>query len=274
MAILISHGCKRTEVSEENAIAKVYDQILYRSDLIAKMPSQYNQEDSARIASQVVNSWIREKVLVYMADHNLPDEQKDVQKQLEEYRNSLIVYAYERALIGQKLDTIVSDEEVQAYYDEHIGNFKLRSYIAKLRFVKVASEAPKQNKLKNWFLSDKESDFESLQEYCRNYAENFFLEDDKWLYVEDIMKEVPLPAADLSTFFKDNKDFIFEAENYTFYVRFFDYRLKDDVAPLALEVDRVKDLILNTRKAALIVKMREDVVNEAYANGKIQVLNQ
>jgi hypothetical protein len=209
-----------------------------------------------------------------MADHNLPDEQKDVQKQLEEYRNSLIVYAYERALIGQKLDTIVSDEEVQAYYDEHIGNFKLRSYIAKLRFVKVASEAPKQNKLKNWFLSDKESDFESLQEYCRNYAENFFLEDDKWLYVEDIMKEVPLPAADLSTFFKDNKDFIFEAENYTFYVRFFDYRLKDDVAPLALEVDRVKDLILNTRKAALIVKMREDVVNEAYANGKIQVLNQ
>jgi hypothetical protein len=252
-------------------VVKVYEHVLYTSDLESKMPEGYAKADSARIASQIVNNWIREKVLLNMAEQNLSEAQKNVDKQLEEYRNSLVVYAYERALIGQKLDTIVSDEELAAYYNDNIETFKLKSYIAKMRFVKVASEAPMQNKLQKWFLSNEEADYEELYDYCRKYADNFFLEEDKWLYLEDIMKEVPLPAEDLSSFLKSGSDHTFESNNFTYYVRFFDYRLKDDTAPLALERSKIKNLILNKRKATLIVQMRDDVVNEAHANGKIQL---
>jgi hypothetical protein len=271
LASAILSGCKSSEKVDDDVVAKAFDHVLYRSDLAAKLPDVYTSEDSARLAADIVNRWIREKALISMAENNLSDEQKDVQKELEEYRNSLIVYAYERALIGQKLDTVVDEEEMRTYYDDYVENFKLKSIIAKLRFVKVATEAPKQNKLKSWFFSDDESDFSELFDYCRKYAENYFLEENKWLYVEDIMKEVPLPAEDLPAFFKNNKELIFESGAYTYYVRFFDYRLKDDTAPLSLERNRIRDLILNKRKAALIVKMREDVVNEAYANGKIQL---
>lgn len=271
LTLLLSGGCKESEQADEDVIARAFDHVLYRSDLAEKLPSVYNIEDSARLASELVNRWIREKALISMAENNLSEAQKDVQVELEEYRNSLIVYAYERALISQKLDTVVDEEEMRAYYDDFIENFRLKSIIAKMRFVKVSSEAPKQNQLKSWFFGDDESDFTELYDYCRKYADNFFLEENKWLYVEDIMKEIPLPAEDLSSFFKNNKELIFDSGEFTYYVRFFDFRLKDDTAPISLERERIRDLILNKRKAALIVKMREDVVNEAYANGKIQL---
>jgi len=264
-------GCKQNSADDDPVLVKVYDYNFYKSDLVEKMPSYYTEADSARLASQIVNNWIRDKSLLWMADQNLPEEQKDVEKQLEEYRNSLIVYAYERALIGQKLDTLIPEDEMQRYYSENIQNFKLRSYIIKLRYVRLNKEAPRQDKLENWFLSDKESDFEKLYDYCRKYAENYILEENSWLYLEDILKEIPIPTNDLDAFLKQNKHYIFESGNYKYYVRFFDYRLKDDTAPLALERKRVKDLIINKRKAELILKMREDVVKDAYADNKIQL---
>lgn len=263
-------ACKTSGDDSDDVVVQVYDSKLHRSELLEKMPEYFVQADSARIADQIINNWIRDKTLLQMADENLPEEQKDVQKQLDEYRNSLIIYAYERALVGQKLDTIVSDEEIKAYFEKNIQSFKLRSYIIKLRFVKLSNDAPKQARLEKWFLSDDEDDFENLYDYCRNYAENYFLEEEKWLYLEDILKEVPVPTDDLDNFLKRNKHFIFQSGDYTYYVRFFDYKLKDDTAPLALERQRVRDLILNKRKAELILQMREDVVRDAYAQGKIK----
>ncbi len=264
-------ACQEQSEPDEVAVAKVYNDVLTQDELIAKMPAMIPEGDSARIANQIVTNWIHDKAVLNFAKENLTESQKDFTRQLEEYRNSLITYAYERELINQKLDTNVSDAEAEAYYDQNIQNFKLRNYIVKLRFIKMSEEAPKQAKLERWFRSDDEEDFDKLYDYCLKYAENYYFEEDTWLYLQDVLKEVPINQEEWDNFLRNTTYYKFESGSFEYLVRFFDYKLKDDTSPLSLEKRRVKDLILNKRKVELINKMREDVVEESYANKKIQV---
>lgn len=264
-------SCKDSSEPEEDVVARVYDDVLLRSELAAKIPFGQSAVDSTRIADQIIKNWIHDKAVLNFAERNLSDSQKDFSKQLQDYRSSLVTYAYERELINQKLDTVISDEEIKAYYDANIDNFKLKSYIVKLRFVKLNLEAPKQNKLEKWFKSDDEKDFEKLYEYCQKYAENFYFEENTWLYLQDVLKEVPINETQWDNFLRNTTYYRFESGSFQYLVRFFDYKLKDDRSPLTLERGKITDLILNRRKVELINQMRDDVVTESYANKKIQV---
>ena len=76
------------------------------------------------------------------------ENQKDFQKQLEDYRKTLIIYSYEKELIRQKLDTNVAQEEIKAFYEENKQNFNLRDDILKVRYLKVAKNAPQIKKIR------------------------------------------------------------------------------------------------------------------------------
>ena len=48
-------------------------------------------------------------LLLNKAELNLTDEEKNVEQQIENYRSSLLIYAYEQSYIRQHLDTVVTD---------------------------------------------------------------------------------------------------------------------------------------------------------------------
>lgn len=263
-------GCGNGGEDEQDIVARVFDERLMRNDLIAKFPQDYSPEDSARLAEGIVGSWIAEKALLRTAEENLSDQQKDVQKQLTEYRNNLIIYNYERAFIRQKMDTIITDSELNAYFEANRDNFRLKRYIAKVRFVKLSVDAPKQKDIEKWLGSEDDEDIDALYDYSRKYAENFYLNNELWLYVDDLSREVPLPVSDIENLLKNNKFITLEQDEYRYFVYIHDYRLKGDFSPLPLERKRVRDLILNRRKVELIDKMREEVVKQGFAEGKIK----
>ena len=63
----------------------------------------------------------------------------------------------------------------------------------------------------------------------------------------------------------------FETESYQYLVRFFDYRLNGDMAPISLEEDRIRDLIVNKRKVELLRQMKDDIVQDAFGNGNVKI---
>ena len=80
-----------------------------------------------------IDNWIHESLIIHKAETNLNNEQKNVEKQLQDYRNSLITFIYEKALVQEKLDTIVKNSEIEEYYTKNKANFELKDNIIKDR---------------------------------------------------------------------------------------------------------------------------------------------
>ena len=100
---------------KDEPVAKVGDRVLTMKELSGFVPDYLDATDSALWADDYVKKWIQRELLLLKAEGNLKADLKDVSKELEEYRNSLIVYRYKNELVKEKMDTTVSDATIQKY---------------------------------------------------------------------------------------------------------------------------------------------------------------
>jgi len=271
LGVFCLSSCEDERPPDEDILVEAYGNFFLKEDLNRQMPQTYNRGDSAKIADELINNWINQKVILEFAERNIDSESDLFENKIENYRNSLLVYEYERALINQKLDTNISALALEEYYEANQDNFKLNSVIVKVWFVQISNDAPKQKAVEKWFLDGDTDEFDKLYDYCQKYAENFFFEENNWLYLDELLKEIPIKEDDWELFLRNNSSKVFETENYKYLVRFFEYRLKGSISPLSLEREKIRDLILNKRKVDLLKRMREDMVKEAFKKGRVKV---
>jgi hypothetical protein len=244
-------------------VARVYDKYLYADELSGMVPSGTSGEDSAKIILNYITNWTKEILILRKAEANLSDEQKNVEKALEAYRRSLFLYAYEKELIRQKLDTVVSNEEIEEYYRKNQNNFQLKDNIIKVLYVKVNKKAPQLAKLRMLYRSDIPKDRDALQSYCHEFAENFYLDDNSWLLFEDLLKEIPIETYNKELFLHNNR-FVEVADSLHYYfVNIKGFKIKNSISPLAFEKENIRNTIINKRKLQLINSMKEDVYRDA-----------
>jgi len=257
---------------EKNAkgklLAKAGDKELYASDVEALLPSGLSAEDSLARVKVIVDNWIRETVILNKAEQELPEKVKDVEARLDKYRRSLLVYEYEKEYARQKLDTFVSDKEIEKHYKDNQQDFKLPDYIVKVLYVKLAKDAPGKDKVARWYKSTKQEDLLDLEKYCAGNAVNYYNDNENWIYFNELLKEVPLTINNTGEFLKNNKHITFEDEEYVYYLTVYDYKLKDALSPLNLEKENIKARILNARTTELIKKMRTEILNESAGETK------
>ena len=103
----------------DRIVATVYDKTLYQSDLQSVLYEGISVNDSLVGTKAFIDNWIRRQLLIHQAENNIDKSELDFSRQLEDYRNSLIIYKYESMLIEQNLDTVVSDEEIAAYIEDN-----------------------------------------------------------------------------------------------------------------------------------------------------------
>ena len=134
---------------------------LHRSELQKFIPAGVSPEDSAGLAQRYINAWAEELLMLDMAQEQLSKEQKDVSAELEEYRRSLLKYRYEQSYINQRLDTLVTEEEISAYYKDNPDKFKLDRPVMKSRYVIIPADSRILKELRSKMSSD--DDYDALQ---------------------------------------------------------------------------------------------------------------
>jgi len=255
----------------EKPIARVFEKKLFFSDFSANIPRQLNKKDSLLFVNSYVEQWILSELLRHQAETNLPDEEKDIEKQIEEYRKNLLVYRYETELVKQKLDTAVSQQEIEVYYNTHMQNFMLKDNIVKVTYVKVSQKSPNIEKVRKWYLSQEPKDRDNLKKYCIQYADNFFLDDNTWLLLEDVMREVPLRDYNPELLVKTTRRIEMNDSLFNYFLFIRDFKIKNMPSPLSFERDNIKQVIINKRKLQLIEEMKQSVYAQAKENGNFEV---
>ncbi len=273
LALVLLTGCDWfiSEQADEPIIARYKNTVLYVEDVTSQIPSNLSSDDSLALAKNLIDNWTEKQVLVNHAANNINIDDLDIEQQVAEYKNDLLIYAFENKLVSQKLDTAISPDEIRDYYDNNKSNFELKDFIVKVLYVKLDSNAPQLDKVRMWLKSSDESDFEQLEDYCHQFANNYFLDDQSWVYLNDLLREVPLQMDDTERFLRQRKFVDFTGNGTIYLVRLQDYKLKNSLSPLSLEREKIKNLILNQRKRALIARMKKDIYKRAQEKGDFEV---
>lgn len=257
-------GCRDYFMKTERiTIAECYGKKLYAEDLAGVVPAGVGKIDSLDRVNAFIDSWIRRQLLIHQAENNLSPSQCNFSKQLEDYRNSLIIYAYESQLIGQYLDTIVTDEEIAAYYEEHKQNFQLRSTMVKVAYIAVDSDNKHLKDFKKLMSNRDTLMLPQLDALAEHDAVASYFDVDSWVRLDELLEKVPLEIYNAESFLKKNRFVSFEEEDLTYMLRFEDYLLEKSVSPLEIERDNIKNIVLLKRQKELLSKMNEDLYKKA-----------
>ena len=274
-AALAVCACGRRENPEDPVIARAYDQQLLWSDLRRGIPVSATPEDSAARAQGMIDGWLREQVVIHQAEKNLNAADKDFESRMRDYRNSLIIYAYERALIEQKLDTAIGDAEIARYYEENTKNFELKDNIVRARWFKTReNERRTLARLDQWFHSTDAKDRHELEVWLAAHAAEVHDSGQDWWLFKDLVASTPIQAPNPVDYLaaRPRHQLVLKDSSGTYFIDILEHRLQESVSPLEMVRDEIRAVLLNQRKQLLIQRMRDDLYREAREKKEVEVL--
>ncbi|MFC2102560.1 hypothetical protein ACFLS7_06155 [Bacteroidota bacterium] len=268
--LLFLSSCSYLHKEGDRPLARVDDDYLFESDLAGMIAPGTAATDSLILTRNYIDSWIKKKILIHQAEMNLTEDQLDFSEELEDYRNSLVIFAYENTLIEQRLDTVVSEDEIEAYYQENENIFVLKNNIVRLSYVKIPLDSKQIRKLRRYFYSDDPKDKEEFADLCDKYSTQYFVDDQTWLIFDDVLMEIPINTYNQEEFLRYRRTFEMQDSLYLYLMKFRDFKIKESSSPLQFEKERIKSIILNKRKLTLLNTMRQDVYNDALQKNTIE----
>lgn len=277
ICIFISSCVSQSEQKENNrrTIARVYDNYLYLDEIENLVNKGTPEQDSTAIVKNFIANWTKEQAVLYIAEKNLGEEEKNVEQQLNEYRNSLINYIYQLKLVSQQLDTVVSETEIETYYNNNKRNFELKDNIVKVLYVKVNSKAPKLNKVRNWVKSENDpetsGDRKQLESYCVQFASDYFMQDSIWVPFDELLIKVPIKTYDKEQFLRNNRFIETNDSLHTYFIHIKDFKVKESLSPLSFEKENIRNVIINKRKLNLIKESEKQAYDRAISEKEIEI---
>lgn len=272
VSFLVLASCKEGQKkNQDDPVARVFESYLYSSELAGIVPEGLSSEDSATLVKDYIDKWIRKQLLLLKAEENLSTAEKNVEKQIDDYRTSLLIFKYEQNLIQQKLDTNISEEEIVKYYNENTSNFILNQNLVKATYIKVPKTAPDISSIRRWYQSDSERDIKEVEIYCYKYAAKYDYFNEDWVEFRYILNQLPELTTPPQNLLKTQKAVEMSDSAYHYFVRIYDYKLEGTVAPLEVVSSNIKSIVLNKRKIQKINQLEADIYNDALNHGNFTI---
>ena len=272
--LLLSVSCSNAGREPDRvAVAQAGDRMLYLDEIPAGLVVDgMSEADSISAVQSFIRQWSRKELLALKAEENLTPEYKaEVNRQLDEMRNNLLIYQYQQQTLIQKLDTMVTDSELQDYYVGNLTTFTLTSNLVKALFIKVPATAPDLDRIRALYRSTEPSDMNALQELCSRYALRYDDYGDEWIPFTSLLLEVPLESASQEQWLERNHAVEMKDDQFVYFVAIREYKLRNSVAPFDYIRGQVKTIILNNRRNDFLQKLEDGIYNEAVRNSTLKV---
>ena len=256
---------------KEIKLARFNNIFLYKSELIDEIPITLNENDSAIFADNYIHKWLVDQMIMEKSEEMIPLKFNSVEKKINKYKRSLITYEFEQFYINKRLDTNISDLEINDYYTSHLDDFVLNDYVVKCMYMKVPKKSKILKEVKKNYHIQNEKMVDQMMKLGQKENVKFYYNPEEWIFFDDLLKELPiLENYSKVEFIKKKKKTIIEYNNYVYFVNIFDYIIKNGTSPLSFETNKIKSIILNQRSRDLRKKLRLDLYDDGMNNNYIE----
>ena len=268
ITILLSSCNELTSIKNDKLVSRVGENYLYESEI----PDFSLYEDSLIRKKVFIDSWAREKIFFDLSLVNL--DQKSIinlDELIERYKRDLYINSYKDILINSMVDSIISDSEIDEYYDKNLNKFKLNEDLIKFRFVKIPLDNININKIRNGLIRFSSFDMELIDSLSFQLA-SYNLNDSLWITKRDFFNQVDFVNYENQKKYVKKGQLISKRDSMYVNLLFIDDILQaNSVAPRSYLSDRIKSTIYNNRKILLIKQLNKEIINDAIKSKKYEL---
>lgn len=268
-------GCMNPGMhSEEKPLARAFDKYLYPSDLQAHFPKGLTAADSLHYINNFVTQWVRKQSLLEQAEFNLDLQRIDLSPLIEDYRASLLIHEYQKQLLAEKIDTVVTNEQIERYYESNMQEFSLNSPVVKALYIRIQKDNSRLDDIKKLLENTTDAAFQNLIELSYQYADRFDFFEDRWTSFTLIVQNIPGSPDDHEAFLKSGMLLEVSEQDYVHFLKIHDYRLSGETAPLEYVNQKIRDLVITERRMDYIKGLEESVYQDAIGRNQIEVFEE
>ncbi len=266
LLIIVLFSCNR-ENKKVNAVARVYDKYLYLEDINNKFPNNLSKEDSILYRNNYINNWATEQLLLQKAKINIEDENDEISKLVATYKKELLIDKYKQAVLQQELDTTITENNIDDYYNKNKNIYRLNEDLIQLKYIHFSSDLKDKKEIIKMFRSNSDDNMDILIEReLEFYSFNF--NDSIWISYKSAKSKLPILK-------NENKikkgQFIQKEDSLGVYlVAVKNLLLRKDIAPKSYVVPTIKQMILHKRKLELMKKIEQTIINDAINNKQFE----
>lgn len=277
ISLFLLTGCewlksRQPGVTTEEPIAKVAEQYLYPADLEGLLAEGTSAGDSVDMVESYIYNWIQKQLLINKARQEIDFNEAELERKVLDYKYALMVHEYEKLKVKEQLSLEVTDEEINAYYEEKYENFLLKQNIVKCLFAKVPKDAPDINSFGRKMRRYDGKQMEDIRAFCYQFADKYSLEDSTWINFDDIIQNTHLAGIPNKIQFLKNNKYVESAnDDYIYFLKILDYKISEDVSPLSFIKGDIRNIIINKRKVTIKKKLKDEIFNEAKDKNEFEI---
>ncbi|HLV69915.1 MAG TPA: hypothetical protein VKY34_04350 [Xanthomarina sp.] len=262
------------ESDDRKVIARVNDTYLYEEDIQPLLKEGMSSQDSAVVVTNFINLWATEQLLVSGAKRNLTESKQEAFNKLAmEYKNDLYSKAYLEALVAKNIDTVVSIEEMEAYYNDNKRVFVLNEDLIKLRYINIDENRLDLKDVETKFKRFNDADKKELDSISIQFK-SFSLKDSVWVKADQVVDKIPPITNENRNELLKKSNFIQLKDSLGVYlVHINDVLLRNSTAPLEYVEPTINKIVINKRKLELVRELEKDITKDAIKNKKFEIYN-
>ena len=267
-ALLLTSCSNISDNNSNDLIARAGENFLYQNQL----PSFSSEQDSILRYLNYIETWAKEKILYDLSLTNLSQSKKnDLDLLVEKYKVDLYINSYKDLIVNSRIDSIVTYEEIESFYNRNIDNFKLNENLLKYRYLKVPSDNINISRIRRYIQRLNESDRDFLDSLNFQFAD-LKINDTMWFTEREVISSIEfINQKNKSNYMRINRLYEFEDDQYTNYFIVKDLLKSGNIPPLSYLYDRIKSNIINQRKLNLIQNINKEILNDALKSSKYEV---
>lgn len=271
---VLTASCKKAAVlvddtTEPMLLAQVFDYKLHFDDIKDLIQGYDTPEDSVQQVRSLTEHWVRDRLILVEAEKNFPKE-ANLNKLLEDYRQSLLRHFFEQRTLEERLDTVITEDDLLNYYEANKEQHRLESGILRGYYFKINKPLARGDKILQWWKTFPREHLQDVFTYAGRNADTNWPDTSQWHEMQMVIKLFPQgtlsPAA-----IRSNRGIVREGRDFIYLLYPVEVYYEQDIAPLSRIRQQAARFILHQRELELLDRIKKEIYDRDIQNERVKI---
>lgn len=255
----------------KRVVAQVDDKELMVRDILADMPEGLTGIDSATFVRMYTDNWVLNQLKLSRAKEVLTS-QKDIDRLVEDYRQSLIIRQLDQYYVDKEIETDITPRQISAHYRLHASQFKLDHDKVRGIIVRVPDNFRNTSALSEALRNVSGEGMVELNAFVEKHSLQITDLSTSWVLFSDFLSYLPtVRTRSYDNLLQTAKVQRMKSDDVIFYFTITDIARKGNTAPLETVEEDIRRMLYAERSSDIVKNYEQALKYEAVQSGRVSV---